>query len=402
MRIAHFVSDFPVQSETFVVDEIKAAAEAGHQNIVVTLRPPGSPLPAPEELQQLGIVDVLRPYKGGWAAFRTGRKSILLPWWFLRRAVRQPREVPRLGWTYGRFRVVQRPLTALDVDHCHAHFAHFPALLARLCARALNVSFTWNAHSYDFFNYDCLRSSCVKAADVVFPVSQRIANWLQDRFPRYREKVDLIRCGLDLQTYSLAPPRELNSPPVVLGVGRLVDTKGFADLIQATALLAKQGLELEVRLIGDGPERQKLEQLCARLGLTRQVRFLGALPRDRVRSLQLEADFAVQPSCAGRDGLDGIPVVLMEAMALGVPVISTRFAGIPELISDSETGRLVDPHNHRQLAEAIQELLEDHPLRRLLRINARARIEAEYDGPANYAYKVERIAGLVRTRKDSA
>src|SRR5205823_8813185 len=141
-----------------------------------------------------------------------------------------------------------------------------------------------------------------------------------------------------------------------LAVGRLVPDKGFANLLRAAAELVRRGVPLDVELVGDGPQRTALERLTRRLGLTDRVRFRGWLPFAEVRRAMSAATLLVHPC----DGLgDGLPNVLLEAMALGTPVIASRVAGIPEALDDGRCGPLVPPGDVGALADAIARLLAD-------------------------------------------
>jgi glycosyltransferase involved in cell wall biosynthesis len=173
-----------------------------------------------------------------------------------------------------------------------------------------------------------------------------------------------------------------------------VDTKGFDTFIQAIQQLGERGLQIQAEIVGEGPERENLEGLIHRSGLQDRVKLTGALSHAQTLEKQREADVAVQPCGPGKNGLDGIPVVLMEAMALGVPVVSTRFAGIPELIETDQNGLLVPPGDPTALAEAVSSLLSSPEDARQKALAARATVEREFDAGRNYREKVERVRSL--------
>jgi glycosyltransferase involved in cell wall biosynthesis len=177
------------------------------------------------------------------------------------------------------------------------------------------------------------------------------------------------------------PAREPGArEPTILCVGRLVPEKGQAVLLEALALLAERGRQVAVELAGEGPSRGALEALAERLGIAERVTFLGAVGQEQIGALYEGATVFCLASFA-----EGVPVVLMEAMAIGLPVVSTRIAGIPELIEDGRTGLLVAPGRPDQLAEALERLLHDEELREELIGRAREKVLAEFNAERSAA-----------------
>jgi glycosyltransferase involved in cell wall biosynthesis len=405
MRVAHFVSGFPVLSETFVRDEIRAFAQAGIENFVVSLRP--APEGEGEGRVQTGDLNLLQtfypePSARAWlSAFRCDcRTTLRLALEMAGQALGHPSEAGRLALSFERIIEASRQLHGLGITHCHAHFAHYPAALAWGCSRLLGTTFSWNAHSYDLFKYSAGLRARIRDADLVFPVSEVNRRRILEESPsaaRAQENIVLARCGIQLGEYPFDPEPVLTHAPLVLGVGRLVDTKGFDTLIQAAAILLRDGRDLQVRIIGEGLERPSLERSIRELGIEPSVELMGALDRETTRRFQSEASVIVQPCRSGRNGLDGIPVVLMEAMALGRPVISTRFAAIPELVEVGVTGRLTEPGDAGGLAKAIAGILDSPGEARRMVLSARTRIEAEFDGGRNYLRKAHLIRDLIRS-----
>src|SRR5262249_43535132 len=197
-------------------------------------------------------------------------------------------------------------------------------------------------------------------------------------------KLRLVRCGLPLESFPFAGARDTpgrrDAPPLVGSIGRLVDYKGFDVLLRACARLRDDGVTVRCEIVGDGPERRRLDALVERLQLGDLVRIVGGRRQQDVAALIAAADLFVLACVPGRDGLqDGIPIVLMEAMALGVPVISTKLSGIPELVVDNRTGLLVSPGDDAHLAAAMERLLGDAELADQLRRRGREMVEKEYD-----------------------
>ena len=167
----------------------------------------------------------------------------------------------------------------------------------------------------------------------------------------------VIRCGLPFDRIPPKDPAEANTQTIIC-VGRLSPEKGQAGLLRAFAKLRAKHPELRLRLVGDGPDRASLEALAKELGLSDAVMFAGRLPEEDTLAEIARADLLVLPSF-----MEGLPIVLMEAMAVGVPVIASRVAGIPELVEDDETGLLFTPSNWDELASRIDLLLGDEALR---------------------------------------
>ena len=195
--------------------------------------------------------------------------------------------------------------------------------------------------------------------------------------------------GVDLIVFSPRPFRENPAPFEVICVGRLAPAKAQQILIQATETLVKEGYDVRLRLVGDGPDRHRLEQYVTACKLSKHVVFEGALNQDRVRELYRQADIFALASFA-----EGVPVVLMEAMAMEIPCVATCITGIPELIRDGLDGLLVPPSDASALAEAIARLMDDANLRRRLGLAGRRRVLEKYDLTRN----TERQARLFRQR----
>jgi glycosyltransferase involved in cell wall biosynthesis len=407
MRIAHFVSAFPVRSETFVYDEIEAFARSGFENIIVSLRPPPKGVRSESDEKNLlgnrthsdlGIVDVLdttlSPLSGLGAFVRRPVIFARVKTSIVAAAFGAPTEAFQLFWTLQRACESVPKLAELDVVHCHAHFAHYPASLAWACARLLRVPFSYNAHGYDLYRYRSHLKTKLRDAKRIFPISDKNRDFFFEKGGSggdLSRRLVVSRCGVDLEDYPFQPRSgKFPDEPLLVAVGRLVDIKGFSDLIEAARLLAAGEKNVRVEIVGEGPDRAALERQIGKARLGERVRLLGSLSREATRDVQARADLVAQPSRPGKHGPEGIPIVLMEAMALGVPVLSTRFAAIPELVEDGVTGFLAPPADPRALAQSISQILTDGVPPQTL-AQARARIEHNYNGPANYYKKAQTL-----------
>ena len=187
------------------------------------------------------------------------------------------------------------------------------------------------------------------------------------------DRIHVVRCGIEPARFTPgnAAPAD---PPNIVCVGRLVHLKGQSLLLRAVALLRERGVDATVTLVGDGPKRGQLEALAGRLGIAQDVAFTGAVGQDEVARRCAAATIFCLPSMA-----EGLPVVLMEAMALELPVVSTRIMGIPELIEDGATGRLITPGRLDELTDTLEELLQDAEMRQELGRAGRTRVLEEFD-----------------------
>jgi glycosyltransferase involved in cell wall biosynthesis len=207
--------------------------------------------------------------------------------------------------------------------------------------------------------------------------------WLHENLGIAPGRCEVIRCGVDPGAFTATGPSEAE-PPLLLAVGRLVDYKGFRFLLRACRTLVDRGLDFRCRIVGSGPEEPALRRRLESLGLHGVVELAGVVPHAEMAAEFARAAAFVLPCCVGAGGeMDGIPVAMMEAMARGLPVVSTRLTGIPELVRDGENGLLVDPEDAEGLAGALARVLVDGGLRQRLGERARATVVADYDLDAN-------------------
>src|SRR5712692_1823336 len=255
---------------------------------------------------------------------------------------------PKRHWVIGRF---------------HAHFASRAAHVAMLGSRLAGIPYSFTAHAKDIYHeevdQDLLRVK-LRHADVVVTVSEfnrRTLLRIGSGIPGVEEKVRRLYNGVDLDLFR---PRT-GGPGAsgrILAVGRFVEKKGFPTLIEACAVLRQRGVPFTCDLIGSGNQQALLEDLIARRGLGGQVTVRGALALEEVASEMRAASLLVLPCIMAADGnMDALPTVLLEAMASGVPVVSTALSGIPEIVVDGETGYLVEPGDAVALAGAMERIL---------------------------------------------
>ncbi|MDO5092553.1 MAG: glycosyltransferase [Propionibacteriaceae bacterium] len=266
------------------------------------------------------------------------------------------------------------------IDHLHAHFASLAGRMAWVASKLTGVPYTVTTHAKDIFHEsvdrEWLRRVCGDA-DRVIAISRFNEAFLQDVLAGTGANVSLQYNALELDRFAYRDPNEIASPLRIATVGRLVPKKGFPDLIDAVARL---DFPVEMDLAGAGELHDELAAQIERLGLADRVRLVGPLTQSEVSELVHRAHVFVAPCVLAADGnLDGLPTVVLEAMALGTPVVATAVSGLPEVVRDGETGVLIDPSDVSALAQALTEVAEGKlPLTQLAR-NARALIEEQFN-----------------------
>ncbi len=267
------------------------------------------------------------------------------------------------------------------IGHLHVHFANVAASVTRLAARLAGVSYSVTAHAKDIFHEDvdpvALRGILADAAAIV-TVSDFNVAYLRRLCPAVAPRLHRVYNGIELERFTFSAPAE--RPPLVVAVGRLVEKKGFGDLVEACALLAAQGRRFECRIVGGGALEARLRAQVAQLGLDDVVTLAGPASQEVVRAEITAAAALAAPCIVGADGnREGLPTVLLEAMALGTPCVATDVTGIPEVLHDGRTGLGIAQHDPPALAAALGRLLDDADLRVRLATGARKLIERRFD-----------------------
>ena len=384
-RVGYVVSRFPLVTETFVLREFVEVDRRPELAVELFSLFPAGDGPIHEDAWSW----LPRLHRGSVGASLRG-----LGYFLLKRPLRLLRAAGETAWDYRRSpRLLPRALVAFSLaagharaariarlDHVHAHFATYPALTAWLIRRLTGVPYTFTAHAHDIFVQQAgLRRRCDEAAAVI-AISDYNRGFLIDHGAA-ADRVVVVRCGVDPERYSFRPRAADPRRPVRgLCVAGLRDYKGHRHLLEA---LGRHGSGLEsitIDLVGDGPLRRELEALAAELGLGERVTFLGSRSEREVTMLLDNADFFVLPSVVADNGdTEGLPIVLMEALAAGVPTVATSLTGIPELVVDGTTGLLAPPADAKALADALRRLLADPDRARQMAERGREVVEEKFD-----------------------
>jgi len=391
--IAYLASTLPCRSETFVYREIRALRQRGWNVCAATLHAPNTEdrEACPDIATDLRIV-----YGPG------------MTWSVLKELFSHPMRTA--GVIFGalsdaccpgekmgassRLKLLGQAVAALalasalrarGVRHIHCHFAHAPATIGMYAARQLGVSFSFTGHANDLFQRRSLLLKKLERAAFVSCISEWHRDLYREVLPRPDDIYRVIRCGVDVDSWT--PNRDSSSaPPLrVLTVCRLVEKKGIDTLLKALAEFRQQhGIAWRLTVAGDGPQRESLHRLAKELKLDDSVNWLGAVANEQVPGLLKDADLFVLPCRTSSAGdRDGIPVVLMEAMACGVAVVSGDLPAIRELVQDRHSGRLVDGTDAPALAKVLAELAAEPEGRAHVALNGRHRVEEEFSLAAN-------------------
>jgi len=252
-------------------------------------------------------------------------------------------------------------LREAGITRVHAHFAGMAARTAYWIKRFFGIDYSLTAHANDIFaprNFVVSLSKIVDSAAAVVTVSDFAAARLQEQFPENARKIHRVYNGVDLR--AVDPPQFSGDPPLIVSVGRLIEKKGFGDLIRACALLKSHGLRFRCEIIGEGPLDAALSAHIRDLQLTNCVELLGPRTQGEIaQRFRAATMFVLACTTEADGGMDNLPTVIMEAMAAGLPVISTPLAGVPEMVEHGASGELVPQRNPVALASAIERLLAD-------------------------------------------
>lgn len=379
MRVAFILAEYPILHETFIRRELEALSAQGHDAMVFALRRgPGTDTDA-----SLRWPVVYRPgalsldwwrAQFSWCCHR--------PWAYLVALVQVclgclPRPRVLLAAlhhfpTAAYFAMVARQS---GIQRLHAHFAYVPGIVGNVASRLSGAAFSFTAHAWDIYAEPTMLRENIRRADRVLTCTRYNVATLARLEPGYRGRLHLCYHGLPLHVYRPLGPAQENSR-LILCIGRLVEKKGHRHLISACEALKRRGILFECAIVGDGPLRASLERLVRARGLDAQVRFVGRVPNEHVRDWLGRAAVLVCPCVVARDGdRDGLPNVVLEALACRVPVVASRLSGIPEAVQDGVTGLLAEPGDADALADRIEDVFLDPGAARERSARGRERIE---------------------------
>ena len=390
-RIAYLAPEIPALSATFVYEEMLGLEALGCSILPITVHKPKQPSQGLDQLisrtvclyDQAPFMIVLTglfklPFLG-FGAFRAFR--LLLS--DLANCGLQHFETWKLAYQFLAAVKLALLLKAKNCAHLHVHFAHVPAQIAMYASAMSGVPFTVMAHANDIFERGLLLQKKAERAVMLVTISEFNRAYLEN-IGVAKDKLAIVRCGVSFPILPPARPFEIKTSYRLGTLGRLVEKKGIEVLIRAIAELQDRPYKIELSIAGDGPLRGELEGLARVLNVAQCVKFEGGLTHGAVAKWMRELDAFVLACKKDKNGdMDGIPVVLMEAMSQSVPVISTRISGIPELLIHDRTGLLAKPDDYQDLAIQIDRLLESTELRERLVSEAAKHVQNEFGRNVN-------------------
>jgi glycosyltransferase involved in cell wall biosynthesis len=398
------VSRFPKLSETFVLQELHGLADRGldFELYAITHESPEQMQPEAVDLDAkanyFSIVSLStllaqfhwlarspRAYLASWVM------ALRMSWRSKEARVRAPATV-LLG------AAMARSMEDQGIERVHAHWATYPTLVALVIKRLSGIPYSFTGHAHDIVvDYGKLDTK-IAEADLVLTCTNFGRDLLIDRSsPAAADKIVLIHHGVDLEKFAFEPPTPRGSSRQLhlLCVGMFQPYKGHRYLLEACRLLVDQNIDVSLELIGDGELRADLEAQVRELRLADRVVFRGRRSSEAVREAIRRADACVLPSIQLATGqMDGIPNVLVEAMAMGRPAIGSSLPGVRELITDGETGLLAESGDPASLATVLTRLVDEPELAEALAQAGRAKVEAEHDATVGLDEVYRRLSSL--------
>ena len=389
LRLMYVIGTYPLLTTTFIDREIRLLRQWGVQLDIVSIRRPKHGL-APEQVALQEGIQYLLPFS--WVtlimSFLWGLLTRPLALWgtlyylFTRPHPNMKARFKTLlhfsTGVYAAYVIRENPGT-----HVHAHFVDRATTVALVIGRLHSIPYSATAHATDIYVNPIMLPEKIEQARFIATCTQYNKDHLETAVgPEISRKVHRIYHGLDISHYN--PQHQPSDKPMIVAVGQLKEKKGYAYLLKACHLLIERGYEFSCQIVGEGDLREQLGAKIRELGLEQVVTLCGALPHQAVIEKYKQATLFALPCVVQADGeRDGIPNVILEALAMELPVVSTRHSGIPEVIVDGETGLLVPPEAEVPLADAIARLLDDPDLRLKLGSKGRATIMESFSVESN-------------------
>lgn len=390
MKIAYLAPEIPALSATFVYNEILQLEELGVDVVPFSVHRPFSEV-IDMELDELKK-KVIYVYEYSKTSVAWSHIQLLVNhplrylstlWLFLSDMLKVgffTRNALGLVFRYFFAGSVADNLIRNQCQHLHVHFAHVPTDIAMYAASFSGITFSVMAHANDLFERGWLLPEKVERSAFFATISEFNIRYLASNKAVVIDKLCIIRCGVNSEQFVQRNDFSENQPIRIGVVGRLVEKKGIDTLIRAIALLKEREQHVKLFVAGSGPLENDLVGLVKSQDLDQNnVMFLGAIPHSQVADFITSLDIFILPCKKDENGdMDGIPVVLMEAMLSGVPVISTDLSGIPELVINEETGLLTQPDDEQGLAEAISNMINNENLRKSMIEHAVSKVKNEF------------------------
>lgn len=381
---AYLFERFPSFTQTFCYREVlEMRWQAGEIPVYAIRVPKDIPADCPEELAR--AVRYLPQPDDLAAQMKTLRIVGRHPWRIVR-TLRGWGKRPDKGRLLEAAWLGKR-LRREGIAHLHVHFAGIAARTAWWIKRFYGITYSFTGHANDMFcetDFPVSLEDLVREAEFVVTEADFSRDWLRRRHPAFAQKIHRVYNGIDPAAF----PESVPAPgrPRLVSVGRCIEKKGFGDLIAACALLRDRGLDFECAVVGGGPLEEPLRAAVRERGLEGIVELTGPRPQEEVRRRLSQASVFVLACATEADGgMDNFPTVIAEAMACGLPVVSTRLAGVPEMVTPGVTGLLADEKQPAELARALETLLRDPALARRMGACGKEAARARFALPGTVA-----------------
>ena len=410
LKVAYILHRFPHLSETFVMREIYALREAGVAVSVYSLMPPKHKL-VHEQAQSLLDVTHYAPIlsKDVVAAnLHYLRRKPLAYWRALKGVFKQtwlePLVLALMLALFPKSVYFTRELERNKVSHVHAHFVWLGGVAASVVNELTDTPYSLQPHAFGLFSRPVrdVKTQLRRASKLV-TISNYNVRYIHELCPEIPvEDIALIPCGIETQAWKPLIDKPKNAVPHIVSVGRYAQKKGFEVLIDACAQLKARAIPFRCSIGGnDGAGAEKLRAYIKSRDVQDVVEVLGVLPQDKILSLYQSADLFALACLEAKDGnIDGIPVVLMEAMACELCVVTSRLSGIPDLVADEQSGLLVTQRKVGDLADAMERLIDSPELRTRLGEAGRRVVLERYDIDKNAAALTQTLQGLATDKPE--
>lgn len=392
----YIILDFPKRSEQFIAREVRALGRRFGKVLVYSLRKGDYELPLENNItvvyleertwQQIISAHMILMWRRPAAYWRTLIKRIIFP--FIKAiGPKSPSErrqrAGKKARRYLRSAAIAADLLKWNTAHIHAHYAHRPAEMAFRVSSFTGIPFSFTAHAKDLFlTRKSKVARLVKRSSFALTCTRDGEKYLRSIVSeKYHRRIYCLYHGLPLDRFSTQTPSRLpGTKPVILSAGRFIDKKGFDILLLALAELKKRGIEFRCILAGDGLLADRIKKNTEALGLAREVEFPGFISEWALMRIYAETDVFALACRESADGnKDGIPNVILEAMAFAIPIVSTRVGGIPEVLKSGKNGHLVEPDKPLDLADALESLLKDNKRRKKMGQTGRKLVAGNFD-----------------------
>lgn len=389
IRIAYIGMEIPALSATFIYNEIISLENNNFRVVPISVHYPNTPADGnsinklkdntyflyQESFRTFILANLKCMFKSTGSYFRTLLMSLIDS---LKTGIMSHTGI---GILY-RFFVASNVAEIISKSGClhiHSHFAHVATDIAMYASGISGIPFSFTSHANDLFERGWLLKEKVERSKFAVTISGYNYRFLLDKGAP-QNKIHIIHCGVDTGSFCTQIRESVNKIPKIGAIGRMVEKKGFDTLINACEILKKKKQSFYLEIAGSGPLYNDLKRQIDTKNLSEKIHLIGAIPHDQIPDWLKEKDIFVLPCKRDKHGdMDGIPVVLMEAMAIGVPVISSKISGIPELVEDGISGLLIDENNAEALSGSIIKILTDKHLRVTVIKNAIKKVKNEFD-----------------------